>query len=284
MSQSTPPEPNGATDGATDGATNDAADSPEVLAPPLVLLHGFPFDAGMWEDVMELLGQRGVPTLAADAPGFGSSDRQVGEPSLEAAADALAAALEDLQLDQVVVGGLSMGGYLALAFAARHASRLSGLALLDTKAGLDTEDARANRLRVAAAADRGEGAQAVAGMIEVLLGETTRAGEPDVVERHRSWLAAAPDAGIAWGQRAMAARPARFEVLEDVEVPVLVIRGSEDVLSTQDDAEAMARAVLAHEGDAEVVIIPGAGHMTATEDPEAVADALEAFWRRCTGK
>ena len=250
---------------------------------PLVLLHGFPFDSTMWEDVMGLLGERGVPTIAADAPGFGASPALPGEPSLDGAAEALAAVLDDLDLPRVVLGGLSMGGYIAMAFAARHASRLAGLVLLDTKAGTDTDAARANRLRVAEAAERGEDPEAVAGMIEVLLGETTRASEPDVVDLHRRWLAAAPDAGISWGQRAMAARPSRFEVLEDLEVPGLVVRGSEDVLSTQEDAEAMVHALLAHGGDAELVVIPGAGHMTATEDPEAVADALESFWRRCTG-
>lgn len=259
----------------------EAADA--VGAGPLVLLHGFPFDASMWDDVVELLGERDVPTLAADAPGFGASDVPDGEPSLDVAADALLAVLDDLGLERVVLAGLSMGGYIAMAFAARHGSRLAGLALLDTKAGTDTEAALANRYRVAEAAERGEGAEAVAGMIDVLLGETTRANEPDVVERHRSWLAEAPDAGIAWGQLAMAARPSRFEVLEDLEVPALVVRGSEDALSTQADAEAMVHALLAHDGDAELVVIPGAGHMTATEDPEAVADALETFWRRCTG-
>lgn len=250
---------------------------------PLVLLHGFPFDSAMWEEVMELLGERGVPTLAADAPGFGASATLPGAPSLDVAAESLVAVLDDLELPRVVLAGLSMGGYLAMAVAAHHASRLAGLALLDTKACLDTEEALANRLRVAQAAERGEGSAAVAGMIDVLLGETTRAQEPDVVELHRQWLASAPDAGIAWGQRAMAARPARFEVLEDLQVPGLVIRGSEDVLSTQADAEAMVRALLAHGGDAELVVVPAVGHMTATEDPEAVADALEAFWRRCVG-
>lgn len=81
----------------------------------------------------------------------------------------------------------------------------------------------------------------------------------------------------------MAARPSRFEVLEDLTVPGLVVRGSEDVLATQDDAEAMARAIAANDGDAQLVVIPGAGHMTATEDPEALAEPLSAFWRHCVG-
>ncbi|GMA30706.1 hypothetical protein GCM10025875_06980 [Litorihabitans aurantiacus] len=102
------------------------------------------------------------------------------------------------------------------------------------------------------------------------------------MDEHRRRLAAAPPAGIAWAQRAMAARSSRFEALEDLEVPGLVVRGGEDALSSQDDAEAMATAIRANGGDAELVMIPNAGHMTATEDPSATAEVLAAFWRRCT--
>ena len=250
---------------------------------PLVLLHGFPFDSGMWEDVVEELIDLGVPTIALDAPGFGQSEVPEGEPSLDVAADAVIATLDELGVAKAVVAGLSMGGYIALATAARYGSRLAGLALLDTKASADNDEARANRLRVADAALGEAGADAVAPMLTTLLGETALESEPDVVEEHRQWLAAAPPAGIAWAQRAMAARPARFEVLEDLTVPGLVIRGSEDVISSQSEAEAMVRAIAANDGDAELVLIPNAGHMSATEDPSAVAEALAAFWRRCTG-
>lgn len=250
---------------------------------PLVLLHGFPFDSGMWEDVVEELIDLGVPTIALDAPGFGQSEVPEGEPSLDLAADAVIATLDELGVSRAVLAGLSMGGYIALATAARYGSRLAGLALLDTKASADNDEARANRLRVADAALGEAGAEAVAPMLTTLLGETALENEPDVVEEHRQWLAAAPPAGIAWAMRAMAARPARFEVLEDLSVPGLVIRGSEDVISSQAEAEAMIRAIAANDGDAELVLIPNAGHMSATEDPLAVAEALAAFWRRCTG-
>ncbi|PWD52189.1 alpha/beta hydrolase [Serinibacter arcticus] len=254
---------------------------PAIDGVPLVLLHGFPFDGSMWDDVVEDLTDAGVPTVAIDAPGFGRSEVPDGEPSLELAADAVVATLDELGVDRAVVAGLSMGGYIALALAERHRSRLAGLALLDTRATADTDEARANRLRVAEAALGEAGADAVAPMLTTILGETALEGEPDVVEQHRAWLAAAPPAGIAWAQRAMAARPDRLGVLTGVGVPVLVVRGSEDVIATQGDAEAMAAAVTSDGGDAALVLIPHAGHMAATEDPSAVAEALTEFWRRC---
>ncbi|PFG20278.1 alpha/beta fold hydrolase [Serinibacter salmoneus] len=249
---------------------------------PLVLLHGFPFDSSMWDEVVDLLGEEGIPTIALDAPGFGFSEVPEGEPCLEDAADAVVATLDDLGIDRAVLAGLSMGGYIALATAQRHSSRLAGLALLDTKASADPEAARENRLRIAAEAP-GAGSAVVADMVEKLLGETTRELDPDLVARHREMLAAAPVPGIVWAQRAMAARPDRMHVLEDLTVPGLVVRGTEDALATQEDAEAMVHAMQAHDGDAELVLIPAAGHMTATEDPEGTAEALAAFWRRCVG-
>ncbi len=244
---------------------------------PLVLLHGFPLDSRMWDGVVAQLPD--VPVLTLDAPGFGDSSapddvaaavsREPG-PSLETYADAVAATLRGQGVDRAVVAGLSMGGYVTLALAERHRGLLAAVGLLDTRADADPEDARATRLRVAEEAGR-SGAAAVAGMVDVVLGETTRAERPEVVDRVREWVAQASPAGITWAQRAMAARPSRLAALEDLEVPGLVLRGAEDLTSTQEAAEVMARAL---GGEAELVVVPRAGHMSAVEEPTAVAQAL----------
>lgn len=247
---------------------------------PLVLLHGFPFDSGMWHDVSELLGEADVPSIAIDAPGFGSSPVPEGEPALEVAADGIAATLDELGIERVVLAGLSMGGYLAMAFAERHPERLAGIALLDTKATADPEAARENRLRIAAQAEQTGSSDPVAGMWEVLLGESTRAGDPEIVAQTQEWLAAAPPAGITWGQRAMAARPDRVAVLESLVIPGLVIRGDEDVLCAPEDAATMVAALSTGADAAQLVTVEAAGHMSAVEEPETVTDALVEFWQR----
>ncbi len=247
---------------------------------PLVLLHAFPVDSRMWDGVIAHLVD--LPVITLDAPGFGDSPppddvavalgRAPG-PSLETYADAVAQTLRGVGVERAVVAGLSMGGYAALALAERHRSLLAAIGLLDTKAEVDSEDARTGRLRVAEDAEH-RGAEAVAGMVDVVLGETTRTERPAVVERMRQWLSEAPPVGIAWAQRAMAARPARLTALEDLEVPGLVLRGAQDATASQDSAEAMARALTA---GAELVVVPRAGHMSAVEDPPAVARALRAL-------
>ena len=96
--------------------------------PTLVLLHAFPLDRDMWRP--QLAGLSGATSIVAfDLPGFGAAP--VDESfSVDSAADRVAAATTG----PIVLGGLSMGGYVALAFARRHPERLAGLVLADTRA------------------------------------------------------------------------------------------------------------------------------------------------------
>lgn len=254
---------------------------------PLVLLHAFPLDALMWEDVVMRLPD--VPVITVDAPGFGDSPSYevvaaaVGgvpeEPSLETYADAVAASLRREGIERAVVAGLSMGGYVVMALAERQPQVLAGIGLLDTKPTEDDDAARAARLRVARQAEGELGSESVAPMAEALLGESTKAERPDLVLEVKGLLAAAPPAGIVWAQRAMAARPDRLAVLEGLDVPALVLRGTQDTLSSEEAAEAMAEAL----GDCPNVLVPGSGHLTAVEAPEPVADALRALWESAQG-
>ncbi|KAE8763079.1 alpha/beta fold hydrolase [Georgenia thermotolerans] len=250
---------------------------------PLVLLHAFPLDARMWDDVLAQLP--GLAVVTVDAPGFGASPApdavaaavgRPAEPSLETYADAVAAALGDAGIDRAVVAGISMGGYAVLALAERHRGLLAGAGLLDTKATADDDAARATRLQVAEDAEA-RGADAVAPMVTQVLGDTSKAERPQVVERVRAWLAEAPPAGIAWAQRAMAARPDRVTALEDLHVPALVLRGAEDASAPQAAANTMAEALT----DVEVVVVPRAGHLSPVEAPGEVAAALRDLHERC---
>ncbi len=245
-----------------------------INALPLVLLPAFPFDASMWHDVVSELDD--VPVLTVDAPGFGASPLPVGEPSLSAYAQAVVADLAELGVVRAVVAGLSMGGYVALAIAAERPAVLAGLALLDTKAEADGDQARANRLAMAAEAEGAAGNTVVLGLLEAGLSPITLVNRPAVVATVREALRQAPVAGIAWAQRAMAARPDRLAALEMISAPALVLRGAHDAMT---GAEA-ARHLAGHLAHVDLVEIPEAGHFTHAEAPAAVAGALHALYLR----
>ncbi len=240
---------------------------------PVVLLHAFPLSSAMWREQRNALGDR-CRVITPDLRGFGGSPLGDDEPSLDAVADDVAAMLDGLGLDQVVLGGLSMGGYAAMAFLRRHPGRVSALVLADTKATPDAPDAAANRERIAAQLDADGSADVlVSDVLPTLVGETTKRERPVVAGRVRGLVEAGPPAAAAWAQRAMAARPDSLPTLRASDLPTLVLRGDEDALSSQDDADAMVDAL----PRGRLVVLPGAGHLTAVETPEAFAAAVDAF-------
>ena len=241
--------------------------------PPVVLLHAFPLSAAMWEHQYGPLG--GVSRLITpDLPGFGRSPAAEREPSVDLIADEVKGLLDQLGLDAVVLGGLSMGGYVTMAFLRRHPERVRAIVLADTKAGADTEAARANRERIAEAMlAAGDTAALAEELLPTLVGETTLQTRPAVVELVRSDIRASKPTAVAWAQRAMAARPDSVDTLRRARLPALVIVGEEDVLTPAAEAEAMASA-LHH---AELVRIPRAGHLSALEHAMAFNDAVTSW-------
>lgn len=263
---------------------------PEPGQRTLVLLHAYPLSSSMWDRAVEYLHETDptVPVIAIDAPGFGASPsgeeiaEQLGrldEPSLDTVAEAVEATLEKLGIDDVVMVGLSLGGYTALAYAERYPARLRALGLFDTKAEADEEPARKVRIQTAARV-LAEGAEAIVSLLKLALGKTTQAKSPEIEEALREDVLAAAPAAIAWIQHAMAARPDRLHVLRSLNIPVLVLRGDEDELSSAQSAEAMVEA--ASEGNdhaVKLVTLPRVGHMAANEAPREVAQALADIYR-----
>lgn len=243
--------------------------------PPLVLLHAFPLSGAMYAEQFAGLADRArviVPDLRGfgDSPGPGDAD-----PSVDAMADDVVALLDRLDVGTCVLGGLSMGGYVAMAMLRRHRERITAVVLMDTKASADGDEARANRERVVRAVTE-QGSTALRPMLDSLLGRTTRRERPGTVDQVTAWLDAVRPDGVAWAQRAMAGRPDSFETLRDSGVPGFVIVGEEDELSPHEDAVAMAEAFVP---PAPVYVIPGAGHLSAVENPGGVTGALRDVLR-----
>lgn len=241
--------------------------------PAVVLLHAFPLDRGMWASQVAALSVR-YRVHAVDLFGFGGCELPAGGWGVESMADALAGwILAEKIRTPVVVCGLSMGGYVALAFARRHANHVRALILADTRAEPDTEDARAARDRAIEAVRQHGSAAQVEAMLPKVLGATTHAERPGVVsEFRRTGLAQDREAVVA-GLIALRDRPDARPGLAAVDVPTLVVVGDEDTLTPPSAAEALAVGIRG----AKLVVLPNAGHLSNLEAPDAFNAAVLDF-------
>lgn len=236
-----------------------------------LLLHAFPLDGSMWERVAVLLRAEGHDVMTPDLRGFGDAPLGSAAPGIEVMVTDVLAMMGD---EPAVIVGCSMGGYVALGIARRRPDLVAALALVDTKATADPEAARAHRERVAVLAE--SGGDWAAGMIDGLLGDTTRRGRPAVVSAVARALLDTSRDTVAWAQRAMAARPDSRATLGLLTCPVLVVMGEEDTMSPLPEQEAILEA----SPQSMLVVIPGAGHLTPCEAPDEVAEALVGLLAR----
>ena len=240
--------------------------------PAVLFIHGYPLDRSIWTHQMAAL--EGWTRIAPDLRGLGQSEAPDLGYSMETYASDLAGLLDLLGMDDVVLVGLSMGGYIAFEFLRRWKDRVRGLVLIDTRADSDTLEIKKARDATAATA-REQGAEAVAEtLVPKLLGASTLGGIPATVERVREMMAATPVAGMVGALGAMRDRPDSTPLLAELAgVPTLVIVGEEDGVTPPALARAMADAI----PGASLVVIRSAGHIPTLERPVETTDALSAF-------
>ncbi len=242
----------------------------------IALLHAFPCDARMWAPQREALLARGLTVAAPDLPGFVGSSLPEGRPSLDAVADHVVDTLSRAADGPWTVAGVSLGGYVAMALLRRHPEVVGSLVLCDTKATADADQARENRLRIAELVEQAPndaGRVLEQAVLPGLLGATTFAERPDVVEQVRGWLVEADPTTLAWYQRAMARRPDSRALLAAFTGPAAIIWGEEDALSPWSEQELMLESL----PGAMVTRVPTAGHLANVECPETVSTALVDF-------
>jgi 3-oxoadipate enol-lactonase len=247
---------------AADPSSDDGGDGP-----PLVLLHAFPFDRRMWRETVAALaaaaGRHRV--IVPDLRGFGTAPL-AGPYGVADLADDVAALMDAKGLPRATIVGLSMGGYVALAFAARHGARLEGLVLADTRAGPDGDEARRGRDEAIALVE----AQGVEAYVERQLPRLLSPHAPDALRARTRDLARQTPAAVTMGLAALRDRPDRRGELALIACPTLVIVGAEDVLTPPAEAAAMASAI----PGARYVELPGVGHLANLEAPAAFAALL----------
>jgi len=238
----------------------------------LVLIHAFPLGARMFEAQLAL-ADRGWRVIAPQLRGFDGAASDPPASSIDDYAADVIDLLDALHVDEAVIGGVSMGGYIAFAMF-RHAARyFQGLILADTKSQADTPEALDGRRKMLQLVqEKGPAAVAVE-MIPKLLGETTRRTRPEIVDQVRALVLANSTEAIAGAIRALMTRPDSTPLLPTIHVPALILVGDEDVVTPKPAAEELHRGV----AGSQLTIVPAAGHLSNLEQPGAVNAALAHF-------
>jgi pimeloyl-ACP methyl ester carboxylesterase len=269
-----------------------SAHSDSGSGPAVILLHGYPFDRSMWREQIDFLSTRGFRAIAPDLRGMGENvaptsvggssraDHRLKSVPLNTMSDMagdVAVLMDELKIDQAVICGLSMGGYVALDFVHLFPARVRALVLAGTRAPADNEQERQTRFQQVEQM-LGKGMNGIAqGSLPKLLAPRTLAEKPDVVARLSKMILRADPQGAAAAQRGMAARRDYSDDLAEINIPTLVIVGRDDPIRPVADAEFMHDRI----PSSQLEIIEDAAHMTNMEQPEvfnmALLGLLETF-------
>ena len=238
----------------------------------VVLLHAFPLNAHMWDGQLAL-AEGGWRVIAPQLRGV---DGAAGDPpatSMDDYAGDVIDLLDALHIQTAVIGGLSLGGYVAFAILRLAARYIQGLILADTRPQGDTPASVEGRKRLLQLVQE-QGPSAVADeILPKLLGETTRSTRPDVVARMRSLVLTNSADAIGGAIRALMTRPDSTGLLSSIHVPTLIVVGDEDAVTPPDVAEDLHRSI----HGSELTVIAGAGHLSNVEQPEMFNAALARF-------
>jgi len=233
---------------------------------PLVLVHGYPLDHTIWNEVIPLL-ENDFDIITPDLRGFGGSDGIESQYKMTDMAADLAGLLDLLGIEKTVIAGHSMGGYVALAFAHVYPERMLGLGLVSSQAPADHPERKQGRYEAAEEIMK-TGVKPVAESMSPKLSPDER-----VQAYVRALIAEQQPAGLAGALKAMAERDDSRSVLSTIEVPVAVIHGDADELIPAQRAQEIKDAI----PHATLEILAGGGHMLMLENPRSTATTLRSL-------
>jgi pimeloyl-ACP methyl ester carboxylesterase len=240
---------------------------------PLLLIHGFPLNRQIWHPQIEALSNT-AHVIAPDLRGHGETPPTEEVSSMDLLADDCLGVLDALGVKQAaVICGLSMGGYITLAFYRRHRERVAALILASTRAGADSAEGKANRDRLAGQVKE-DGTQAVVnGMLPKMLSPKTYANNPGLVTQVEEIMKSTSQQGIVAALMGMKERPDSTSMLEQISVPTLILHGADDQIIPPTEAEAMHAALK----NSQLEIIPDAGHLANMEQVHLFNRAVSNF-------
>ncbi len=240
-----------------------------MTQPTVVFLHAFPLHAAMWDSQIAAVKADGWAALALDFPGFGRAHSS-GQRTMQEFAQSIVDRLERKEIEEIILVGLSLGGYAAFRIMERDAGLVKGLVLADTRAAPDDSSARTKRLQMAARVESEGPGFLMTDFVPNLLSLNA---SPAAKERAAELAQHASGQAIYNALAALASRPDSRLLLEDIGVPTLVVVGAEDTVTPPSEAQVLVDAI----PNARLSLIQNAGHLSNLEQPEAFNTVLLEF-------
>ena len=239
---------------------------------PIIFIHGFPFDHSTWDEQVKIIPSRFRP-IAYDIHGHGQSEAGDGPFSIEFFVDDLFSLIEYLDLEQCVLCGLSMGGYIALRAIERKPDLFNGLILCDTRSEPDINETKINRAAsIKLIREQGIKKYADESVKNLFWTENIRKNIP-AIALIKSIIEKMSSEAISYTLMALAARTDTTESLEQIRIPTLIIVGEYDKITPPIVAEALHENITG----SDLVVIKDAGHLSNLDNPEEFNIALLEF-------
>lgn len=243
---------------------------------PLMLIHGFPENHGLWQRIVPALSEQ-FTMLLPDIPGSGESKPGYGETTMEQLADAMKLIAEAEGLSQWVMAGHSMGGYISLAFAEKYPSMIKGLSLIHSTATADDEEKKKKRQKSIDIIKKGGKETFIKEMTPALFAEKFRQENRDVIQEQIARGINLSDESIIAFYNAMMNRKDRTAILESATYPVQMIIGKEETIAPMNIL--LEQAAMADVGC--ISLYENSLHMSMIEHPKRLASDLINFAAYC---
>lgn len=244
--------------------------------PAIVLVHGFCEDSTIWNDFKTDLLEEKYRVVCIDLPGFGGSDT-IENTSISKMAELIGAVVDQLSLDQFILIGHSMGGYVSLAYAEKHPDRLLGLGMFHSQSAADSEEKKVGRQKGIDFIKAHGHILYVKQLIPKLFADRFAKSQSFLVDKLIYKASKYQAKGIINALEAMMNRPDRSEVLEKFKKPVLFIIGKED--GAIPETNSLAQTHLP--AQASIHLLDKVGHMGMFEAKKQTQKIVRQFVNFC---
>jgi 3-oxoadipate enol-lactonase len=242
------------------GLSLNYVDMGPAHGPTIVLIHGFPLSSEMWRSQISAL-KNSYRVIAFDLRGQGRSDAGDGQFTLEFLVDDLITLLDRLKIEKAVLCGLSMGGYISLRAAERHADRVNGLILCDTKSEADTNDGKLSRTAAIKAIKKtGVKPFAKAFLMDALSPKSL--SNASLVRAATKIICKNKPLGLCGTLLALAGRTDTTEFLQKITVPTLILVGEADKITPPVCSQRMHSLIQ----NSEMHLLTDSGHLSSMEN------------------